>query len=143
MFFGKHFSCSANTTLNFIENQHNILFITKGSQRFKENFIHNINAAFPLNRFYNDCCGIVVGSFFYSFYVVKSHLKKSLRNWLKSFLICFFTRGNRCQCTSVKGVFKRNDIPSPSNTMGIFTCNFNSTLYRFRSAIREKHPIQA
>ncbi len=66
----KHGSCSAHSTLNFVKNQKNVIFITNFSYSFNKFGLCRINPPFSLYSLHNNRTGLFIDKCLHTFKII-------------------------------------------------------------------------
>ena len=146
LLIGKHFSGSPHTTLYFIADHHDIMLGTKVADSLQKFFVCRINAAFALNRLYDNGIRFVVNVVLYTIQIVVISKMNAGNKRCKRCTVFFCSGYGQCPHTSsVKCLIHRNDFVAFFVSLHdrILSCQLQSAFIGLCTAVCHKYLVHS
>ena len=141
---GKKLARPTYTTLNFIENEQEVVFVTKSTNFAKELTGEGTDTAFTLHRLDQDRSRLVANCCFECCHIVVRNLIKTSSLWAKPFqILCLPTGSDGCQRAPVESTFKCDDMEFLRMALGILIAarSLDCTFQGLGTRIREEYLV--
>ena len=109
----KHISGSSHSTLHFITDHQDSIFITDLTDSFHKFLCRKIDSAFPLQRFQNNCTSLIIYQCFHTVKIIKLCKSYTWNNRLKRFTIRIMSCHRNCsEASSMERILHRDKFIS-------------------------------
>ena len=130
---------ASQTTLNFIEQKEQIVFVADAAQAGKELSAGNMNSAFSLHGLHQDRSGLRANGRANGVQISKGKMNKTIQERREALLDLLLGRsGNSCHGSPMEGILKRKNFVA-SGRAAKLAREFDEPFVRFGPAIAEEH----